>query len=117
MRFDLGTFIVIVSFFLVSFQNVNCWEDYGKDLLKLVKEIDMNFYDLLGVKQVIKIIMKYFKTLSESLSNFIKRKDASAKELKKAYRTLSLKWHPDKNKSPGAEVKFLNVINSFATVI
>ena len=32
-------------------------------------------------------------------------KRASKKEIKKAYRTLSKKYHPDKNKDPGAEDK------------
>ena len=67
MRFDLGTFTVLVSIFLVSFQNVNCWEDYEMDLFELVEEINMNLYDFLGVNQVIKITMKYLKSLLASI--------------------------------------------------
>ena len=40
-------------------------------------------------------------------------RSASESEIKKAYRKLALKFHPDKNKSPGAEEKFKQVAEAY----
>ncbi|XP_063221600.1 dnaJ protein homolog 1-like [Bacillus rossius redtenbacheri] len=48
----------------------------------------------------------YYKVLGLS-------KGASDDEIKKAYRKLALKFHPDKNKSPGAEEKFKDVAEAY----
>eukprot|EP01116_Phalansterium_solitarium_P009013 TRINITY_DN23003_c0_g1_i1.p1 TRINITY_DN23003_c0_g1~~TRINITY_DN23003_c0_g1_i1.p1 ORF type:complete len:372 (+),score=141.99 TRINITY_DN23003_c0_g1_i1:129-1244(+) len=40
-------------------------------------------------------------------------RDANNKALKKAYRDLSLKYHPDKNKEPGASDKFVEISNAY----
>ncbi len=45
------------------------------------------------------------------------RRDASAAEIKKAYRQLALKWHPDKNAgNPEAEKRFKEMSNAFSVL-
>ena len=43
-------------------------------------------------------------------------KNASKDEIKKAYRKLSKKYHPDINKEPGAEEKYKEVQEAYETL-
>lgn len=38
-------------------------------------------------------------------------RDASENEIKKAFRRLAIKYHPDKNKDPDAQKKFVKIAN------
>ncbi|KAF7851501.1 hypothetical protein BT93_L3786 [Corymbia citriodora subsp. variegata] len=65
---------------------------YGEEHVQLIGQIKRtgDYYALLGLE-----------------------KACSSEEIKKAYRKLSLKVHPDKNKAPGAEEAFKKVSKAF----
>ena len=43
--------------------------------------------------------------------------DASDEEVKKAYRQLAKKYHPDVNKEAGAEERFKKIQNAYDTIM
>lgn len=43
-------------------------------------------------------------------------KDAGETEIKKAYRSLSLQWHPDRNSAPDAQAKFQEINEAYETL-
>lgn len=66
--------------------------NYTEEHVQLIKQVSKNkdYYAVLGVE-----------------------KTCSVEEIRKAYRKLSLKVHPDKNKAPGAEEAFKKVCKAF----
>ncbi|XP_053174703.1 dnaJ homolog subfamily B member 9a [Scomber japonicus] len=43
-------------------------------------------------------------------------KDASERQIKKAFHKLAMKYHPDKNNSPDAEVRFREIAEAYETL-
>ncbi|KAI7791786.1 dnaJ homolog subfamily B member 9 [Triplophysa rosa] len=43
-------------------------------------------------------------------------KDASDRQIKKAFHKLAMRYHPDKNKSPDAEAKFREIAEAYETL-
>ncbi|WCJ23485.1 Chaperone protein dnaJ 49 [Euphorbia peplus] len=66
--------------------------NYSEENVELIRQIKRNkdYYSILGVE-----------------------KACSGEEIRKAYRKLSLKVHPDKNKAPGSEEAFKKVCKAF----
>jgi DnaJ family protein B protein 11 len=69
--------------------------------------LGLNFLFLLGIHVLcVFAATDYYKLLGVPRS-------ASSAEIKKAYRKLSLKYHPDKNPSPEAAAKFAEISNAY----
>ncbi|KAI9194303.1 hypothetical protein LWI28_004947 [Acer negundo] len=73
-------------------EGLNGERNYTEEHVRLIREIKRNtdYYEILGVE-----------------------KTCSVEEIRKAYRKLSLRVHPDKNKAPGSEEAFKKVSKAF----
>ncbi|KAK0607793.1 hypothetical protein LWI29_020617 [Acer saccharum] len=73
-------------------KGLNGEQNYTEEHVRLIREIKRNtdYYEILGVE-----------------------KTCSVEEIRKAYRKLSLRVHPDKNKAPGSEEAFKKVSKAF----
>ncbi|BFY96999.1 hypothetical protein BsWGS_00039 [Bradybaena similaris] len=64
-----------------------CWDSGDLELFDLMEEIDDNFYHVFDIDQ-----------------------SASSSDVRKAYRRLSLQYHPDKNQAENAEEQFRQIV-------
>lgn len=69
---------------------ITAWESFEPDLFDLVEEVGENFYKFFGIDQ-----------------------NADSNAIRKAYRQLSLKYHPDKNQESDAEDKFRKIVGIY----
>lgn len=77
---------VIFATFLF-YGGVTAWTQEDLELFDVVEDVNENFYSFLGLSQ-----------------------DVDTAGIKKAYRKLSLQYHPDKNKEQGSEEKFRKIV-------
>ncbi|XP_055385923.1 dnaJ homolog subfamily C member 1-like [Condylostylus longicornis] len=80
-------FFIIIYIYSQITAVVYSWDNDELEIFDLVEEINRNFYDMLGLEQ-----------------------DASAQQIKKAFRNLSVMLHPDKNKASDANIQFRNIV-------
>ncbi|KAJ6313643.1 hypothetical protein OIU77_015014 [Salix suchowensis] len=78
--------------FVRSDEGLSAERSYTEEHVHLIRHINRNkdYYGILGVE-----------------------KSCSVEEIRKAYRKLSLKVHPDKNKAPGSEEAFKKLCKAF----
>eukprot|EP01095_Lingulamoeba_sp_RSL-Kostka_P005100 TRINITY_DN16457_c0_g1_i1.p2 TRINITY_DN16457_c0_g1~~TRINITY_DN16457_c0_g1_i1.p2 ORF type:complete len:412 (-),score=145.23 TRINITY_DN16457_c0_g1_i1:78-1313(-) len=91
----LSPSLMHLSLFLIYYNNLL---PHNKYLLNLLKKKNMNkvVYGIIVLFFLINLINICYA--GEDYYNILGiKRDASTKEIRKAYRDLSLKWHPDKN--------------------
>ncbi|EEF45548.1 chaperone protein dnaJ 49 [Ricinus communis] len=73
-------------------EGLNGEKNYTEEHVELIRQVKINkdYYSILGVE-----------------------KTSSVEDIRRAYRKLSLKVHPDKNKAPGSEEAFKKVCKAF----
>uniref|UniRef100_A0A023GEB7 Putative dnaj hsp40 protein n=1 Tax=Amblyomma triste TaxID=251400 RepID=A0A023GEB7_AMBTT len=85
VRSKIPYYFAITTFFLYS--GVSAWTQEDLELFDVVEDVNENFYTFLGLSP-----------------------DVDTAGIKKAYRKLSLQYHPDKNKEEGSEEKFRKIV-------
>lgn len=79
-------------------------------VLLLSRDLDMSSAVVLAVLLILSsaVVIVYCEDYYELLGV---SRDASENEIKKAFRRLAIKYHPDKNKDPDAQKKFVKIAN------
>ncbi|KAL1513886.1 hypothetical protein ABEB36_003226 [Hypothenemus hampei] len=83
-------FLVFLFLFLTYLNECVAWDSEQLQVFDAIDEVKVNFYDLLNVSQ-----------------------EASSSEIRSAFRTLSLKLHPDKNLETDTSEEFRNLVSVY----
>ncbi|EDV95185.1 dnaJ homolog subfamily C member 1 isoform X2 [Drosophila grimshawi] len=70
--------------------SASAWHSEELEIFDLVEEVNKNFYEFMGINQ-----------------------NATNNEIKRAFRTLSIVLHPDKNPSEDANIQFRNLVSIY----
>uniref|UniRef100_A0A182JAY5 J domain-containing protein n=1 Tax=Anopheles atroparvus TaxID=41427 RepID=A0A182JAY5_ANOAO len=88
LRVVLGLWLAAMC--LTAPATAHGWGSEDMELFDLVEEVNENFYQLMNISQT-----------------------ASLAEIKRAFRTLSVVLHPDKNDAEDANIKFRNLVSVY----
>lgn len=88
-RFSLG-FLLMLAGLILPVAWAHGWGAEDMEIFDLVEEINENFYTLMQINQ-----------------------NATSQEIKRAFRTLSVVLHPDKNDAEDANIKFRNMVSVY----
>merc|ERR1712000_549606 len=78
----------------------------NNNIEKQKKNMILSFITVLCLTSVLQVCLAKGRDFYKILGI---QRDATDRQIKKAYRTLSKKWHPDKNSSPEAKTKFADI--------
>lgn len=103
----LVSLLVIVG---LSVNNVSAWDQDELEIFDLVEEINQNFYSILKVEQVSDGMSVLMVISLVYWLPILLIQQASTREIRQAFRTLSLLLHPDKNSAEDANEQFRNLV-------
>lgn len=86
------------------------WGSDDMEIFDLVEEVNENFYTMMQINQVWNSSFKFEQNFEFFCLAF---QNATNQEIKRAFRTLSVVLHPDKNDAEDANVKFRNLVSVY----
>eukprot|EP00099_Drosophila_melanogaster_P011115 NP_001285427.1 uncharacterized protein Dmel_CG7556, isoform B [Drosophila melanogaster] len=82
--------LTLAGLLLLCATGASAWHSEELEIFDLVEEVNRNFYEFMGINQT-----------------------ATGAEVKRAFRTLSIVLHPDKNPAEDANIQFRNLVSIY----
>ncbi|KAH8315488.1 hypothetical protein KR074_006951 [Drosophila pseudoananassae] len=86
----LTAWSILLAVLLLQGGPASAWHSEELEIFDLVEEVNRNFYEFMGINQT-----------------------ATGAEVKRAFRTLSIVLHPDKNSAEDANIQFRNLVSIY----